>query len=87
MFWITIDQIKCFQVVIETGSFTKASEELLREPFDLTMPRAKSQSARSVADKVYEAAKRDARVFTNPPPMVVIFDKDGVVLGRALSNP
>lgn len=30
MFWITIDQIKCFQAVIEEGSFTKASERLMR---------------------------------------------------------
>lgn len=30
MFWITIDQIKCFQAVIDTGSFTKASEKLMR---------------------------------------------------------
>jgi DNA-binding transcriptional LysR family regulator len=30
VFWITIDQIKCFQSVIEAGSFTKASEKLMR---------------------------------------------------------
>lgn len=30
MFWITIDQIMCFQAVIEEGSFTKASEKLMR---------------------------------------------------------
>lgn len=28
MYWITIDQIECFQAVSETGSFQKASEKL-----------------------------------------------------------
>jgi DNA-binding transcriptional LysR family regulator len=28
MYWITIDQIQCFQAVSETGSFQKASEKL-----------------------------------------------------------
>ena len=30
MFWITVDQIQCFQTVVETGSFTKAAENLNR---------------------------------------------------------
>jgi DNA-binding transcriptional LysR family regulator len=30
MFWITIEQIQCFQAVVETGSFTKASEKLIK---------------------------------------------------------
>lgn len=30
MFWITVDQIQCFQTVAETGSFTKAAENLSR---------------------------------------------------------
>lgn len=30
MFWITIDQIQCFQSVVEKGSFTKAAENLNR---------------------------------------------------------
>ena len=28
MYWITIDQIQCFQAVSESGSFQKASEKL-----------------------------------------------------------
>ena len=30
MYWITIEQIQCFQAVVETGSFTKASEKLFK---------------------------------------------------------
>lgn len=69
-------------LVLERWLAKQATDEKVREPYNAGTPGAKAESATAIANKLHEAASTAPELNGLKPAMVLLIDKNGVVVGR-----
>jgi hypothetical protein len=69
-------------LLLERWIASQVADPKLRDPFNAGTPAARAEAATEVCNKVREAAAAAPELAANPPGLVVLVDKAGVVLGR-----
>jgi HAMP domain-containing protein len=75
-------QIQLDGLVLERWLAKSVNDEKLREPFNAGTPNARADAATNEANRMHGAAQAAPELAGITPALVVLVDKNGVVLGR-----